>query len=77
MGENDRIVTRYMADQGFQASAFPRRVQAEHLAEGVASGILTPRKRLLEKSIDVGVNYYAVGKCSAHRPSWSSPRIFG
>lgn len=33
MGENDRIVTRYMADQDFQASAFP--ILAREIFEAV------------------------------------------
>jgi hypothetical protein len=33
MGENDKIVTRYMADQQFQASAFP--ILAREIFEAV------------------------------------------
>jgi type I restriction enzyme R subunit len=35
MGENDRIVTRYMADQDFQSSAFP--ILAREIFEDVRS----------------------------------------
>lgn len=44
MGENDKIVTRYMADQEFQASAFP--VLAREIFEAVRS------KRADEESAD-------------------------
>ena len=33
MGENDKIVTRYMADQDFQSSAFP--ILAKEIFEAV------------------------------------------
>lgn len=45
MGENDKIVTRYMADQEFQGSAFPilaREIfQAVRALTGHASGAAT------------------------------------
>jgi len=36
MGENDKIVTRYMADQEFQGSAFP--ILARDIFETVRAG---------------------------------------
>jgi type I restriction enzyme R subunit len=37
MGDNDRIVTRYMADKGFQESAFP--ILAREIFEAIRSGV--------------------------------------
>ena len=37
MGENDKIVTRYMADQAFQASAFP--ILAKEIFDAVRRGV--------------------------------------
>jgi type I restriction enzyme R subunit len=36
MAENDKIVTRYMADHEFQASAFP--ILAQEIFEAIRSG---------------------------------------
>jgi type I restriction enzyme, R subunit len=40
MGENDRIVTRYMADRDFQGSAFP--ILAREIFDAVRAAMLTP-----------------------------------
>ena len=39
IGENDKIVTRYMADQEFQGSAFP--ILAREIFEAVRSRVRT------------------------------------
>ncbi len=40
MGENDKIVTRYMADQEFQGSAFP--ILAREIFESVRAQVWSP-----------------------------------
>ena len=37
MAENDKIVTRYMADQEFQGSAFP--ILAKEIFEAIRGGV--------------------------------------
>jgi type I restriction enzyme R subunit len=47
MGENDKIVTRYMADQEFQGAAFP--ILAREIFDAVRSGMHEGRARTAKK----------------------------